>query len=565
MKATRLLMLIGGQQKYWQKVKLLFGTALVAGWNFDDTSGTTAADFSGNGFNGTYSNFNLAQPGLVGNAVKASANTNKVDCVTSREIYKNPANNYVNNPGFETAGAGGADVFNVWDERAADGAIEQSSGAGEFHGGAKALKLTCGATTSGSRVRCQEFFSLFVSTDYVLSFWTRGDGTNPGYYQVNGGALISTEVTGTTWTLVTVPFTTNSSTTDFWIGFYSPAVNGGIAYFDDVTLKAASGKGINYNEGSIAVLFQPAAATWTNGLMHYLWLINPLSKLRKDTASNSLTFENQNSGFIQATKHFYNPTRWVMATCTWSVSNNRMRLYIDGVQQGADITGVLEYTGTPSSFTLAGTGTAGQSWPDYLDAAFVLNREMTAAEALTVARMPSAVKVFSILGDSISLTGATDSWPQVVCSAYPARNMYINHSVGGQGIINNLDGQVVAAANDNADFIILTLGTNDDNAGNMTTLQAKVESGITTLRASNPGATIYYFNLLPRWTDTGGATPVDKAATRTAIAAACAAQGVACWDSFTVPWIAAGDTSDGLHPTAGGHAKIAVKVLALLP
>jgi lysophospholipase L1-like esterase len=108
------------------------------------------------------------------------------------------------------------------------------------------------------------------------------------------------------------------------------------------------------------------------------------------------------------------------------------------------------------------------------------------------------------------------------------------------------------------------MGTNDDNAGNIATLQATVETAIDNLRASNPRATIYYMNVLPRWTDVGGGTVVDKSSIRTAIAAACTAKAVTCWDTFTDPWITAAQTSDGLHPTAAGHAAIAAQVLARL-
>lgn len=130
--------------------------------------------------------------------------------------------------------------------------------------------------------------------------------------------------------------------------------------------------------------------------------------------------------------------------------------------------------------------------------------------------------------------------------------------------MNDLDTQAAAAAGDNATKIIIALGTNDNNAGDMEALQAKVESNIIALKASNPNATIYYMNVLPRWTDNTGATPVDKSNIRTAIAAACTAQGVTCWDTLSTPWITAAQTSDGLHPIAAGSQAIATQILARL-
>jgi lysophospholipase L1-like esterase len=140
-----------------------------------------------------------------------------------------------------------------------------------------------------------------------------------------------------------------------------------------------------------------------------------------------------------------------------------------------------------------------------------------------------------------------------------------NNAVGGHTIIANMDAQVAATADDAADIIIIGLGTNDNNAGDMGALQAECEENIAELKASNADATIYWMNVLPRWTDVGGGTPVDKSNIRTAIAAACTAQSVTCWDTFTDPWITAGQTSDGVHPTAAGHAAILARVLALLP
>lgn len=171
----------------------------------------------------------------------------------------------------------------------------------------------------------------------------------------------------------------------------------------------------------------------------------------------------------------------------------------------------------------------------------------------------SPVTEFSILGDSISNT--YPDWPYVFNNLTTIYRIN-NHAVAGETIVSHLAAQATAAASDNANTIIIHMGTNDDNAGNMTTLQQKVEDAITALRASNPSATIYFMNVLPRWTDTGGATPVDKSNIRTAIAAACTAQGITCWDTFTTPWITSVQTSDGLHPAEAGSRVIAAEVLS---
>ncbi len=119
-----------------------------------------------------------------------------------------------------------------------------------------------------------------------------------------------------------------------------------------------------------------------------------------------------------------------------------------------------------------------------------------------------------------------------------------------------MDSQTVNAVTVIADVIICFLGTNDDNAGDMGALQAEVEENLLELKTAWPTTVIYYANVLPKWTDSGGLTEVDKSNIRTAIVAACAAQGVICWDTYTTPWIIASDTSDGVHPNASGSEKI---------
>lgn len=169
----------------------------------------------------------------------------------------------------------------------------------------------------------------------------------------------------------------------------------------------------------------------------------------------------------------------------------------------------------------------------------------------------------STLGDSIA--AATGGWPGSVTTGIGIYfNTLHNVAVSGNSIATHMDAQTVACASDDADIIIIALGTND-NPANAVAIQAEAEENILELQGSNANAIVYWLNILPEWTDVGGGTPIDNSVLRSAIAAACAAQGITCWDTYTDPWISASDTTDGTHPTAGGHAKIASRVLALLP
>jgi lysophospholipase L1-like esterase len=166
---------------------------------------------------------------------------------------------------------------------------------------------------------------------------------------------------------------------------------------------------------------------------------------------------------------------------------------------------------------------------------------------------PAPVKTVSVIGDSICESLAAGVWPRdLVRSAEVGAVLLKGHAVSGQSIMAHMDAQTVAAASDAADVIIVALGTNDtDNAG----ITAEYTENLQELQASNAGAAIYCMGILPK--TAAGA----RAANNARIEAAAAAAGATYWS--TDGWIdPATDTSDGLHPNAGGAAKILTEVLA---
>lgn len=199
---------------YWATLTYAERVALFeayAHWPLNDASGTLANE-------------------LIGNKADESYNLNQLS--------------FIVNPGFETAGEGGADVFAGWTEGAGDGAIADETTI--VHSGSHSCKLTGGASNN-----CRIWYIHYVSLDiykgkqFTFKFWTRGDGTNAGQwrvYDVTHAAyirtLVSTGVTGTEWTEVTGTFTVPSGagTIEFWTTFWCPSTNGGVAYFDDYSL-----------------------------------------------------------------------------------------------------------------------------------------------------------------------------------------------------------------------------------------------------------------------------------------------------------------------------------------
>jgi hypothetical protein len=164
------------------------------------------------------------------------------------------------NAGFETAGAGGADVVANWTETAGFGAITLDTGV--YHGGAKSLKLTAGPD-AGTRVSRQ----ITVTAGQVgkLTFWTYGDGTNAGRYvitDVTHGELItsvtSTNVAAANWRRVRCQFTVPAGCEVLSLTLWCPPVNAAYCYFDDVSL-TFSGMDGDYFIQSIPWRFVPPA------------------------------------------------------------------------------------------------------------------------------------------------------------------------------------------------------------------------------------------------------------------------------------------------------------------
>lgn len=145
-----------------------------------------------------------------------------------------PGLNYLSNPGFEegednwTLGTGGGGVAEVVsDERAS---------------GVKSLHLELNLVTDSAYA--WQSIGAAAAGNYVLQFWTRGDGTNAGRYRVlEAGAAdpiatTSTGITGTTWSVVSAPFVV-TGVGAVTVQLRDPAAASSECWFDDVLITAA--------------------------------------------------------------------------------------------------------------------------------------------------------------------------------------------------------------------------------------------------------------------------------------------------------------------------------------
>lgn len=147
----------------------------------------------------------------------------------------------LSNPGFETAGAGGADVWANWTETVSDGALANDTGS--VHEGSDAAKITAGASVD---TNVYQDITVVAGGTYLLTFWTRGDVTYGGRYLVydntnsaNIIATTATEIISATYTKFMMYFTAPSGCSSVRIYLYCPSTDTGVAYFDDVSVQRA--------------------------------------------------------------------------------------------------------------------------------------------------------------------------------------------------------------------------------------------------------------------------------------------------------------------------------------
>ena len=150
----------------------------------------------------------------------------------------------LSNPGFETPGAGGADIWANWTEVAGTGALANETV--NVNSGSDAAKLTAGA--GADTAIYQEDTARTAGEICLVSFFAAGDGTNAGHYSIkdetNGTWLrnyVSTGVTSTTYAQVDVFVEVPAGCTAIRVYFWCPPVNGAHCFVDDASLKVLTG------------------------------------------------------------------------------------------------------------------------------------------------------------------------------------------------------------------------------------------------------------------------------------------------------------------------------------
>jgi len=141
------------------------------------------------------------------------------------------------NGDLETAGAG-PPIFQSWNDVTGDGALADE--AVIVHGGSHSLKITAGATAN---TQSYQIITVIPGKQYRVSVWVYGDGANEsrlGIWDATNAAHIivatGTGQTAAAWAERIFYFTAPAGCTSIWVRLICSTVNGGIGYFDDISL-----------------------------------------------------------------------------------------------------------------------------------------------------------------------------------------------------------------------------------------------------------------------------------------------------------------------------------------
>ena len=154
-----------------------------------------------------------------------------------RRLYLDDKN-LLSNPGFETDGVGDPDFWADWVENVSNGTLANETTL--VHEGVNAVKMIQGAGIATGIT--QAAIAVVAGKLHQLRFWTRGDGTYGGRYNIwssGNGYLIPnshpTGVTGTTYTEILKLFTPTVSQ-NATLYLKAPGTNGGVCYWDTFSL-----------------------------------------------------------------------------------------------------------------------------------------------------------------------------------------------------------------------------------------------------------------------------------------------------------------------------------------
>lgn len=346
-------------------------------------------------------------------------------------------------------------------------------------------------------------------------------------------------------------------------GLPAPVWDGDAANWYTVSLRDA----FNGQEFGAKFLIKPDAAALTDGVVHYV------GRFRVDASNHVYIFHNgytftafYNAGATARQIEFQlSGSTWYDMLMSVSKTGDALDLFVNGAKGRPTQTALGTWAGLLSSTNViigSSSLTPTTTFKGQIVYPMLTNAAPTQAQALAGYRASKiTTKKITILGDSISANKPLTGWQALVGRNYNSgQNVVYNRSMAGATIMTDGDSdsdmaaQVTASQYDDADLVIIELGTNDpDDAG----ITAEYTAQVNRLKAYHPRATICGMGILPRTAD------ATRLINNPRIEAACTATGISYWNTDGVidP---ADDTDDGVHPTDAGDVKIDIDIRARL-
>lgn len=361
------------------------------------------------------------------------------------------------------------------------------------------------------------------------------------------------------------------------VGFAFPGATGYVNAYS-----AALAAAFNPLEFTFHILIRATAPVWSDGQYHTLFSYeadssNSILLDKSGAASNTLRVIHSAAGL--ATKNIGLHTDWTHVTLTGSKSNNRVRLYINGVDQSIALTMSGTWTGVLApTKTCVGAHAAAQCWIGSMSYFMVYNRELTPSEVTTLASdTPSADSrtYYFCYGDSKTNGQSDDTTTYALGS-----NGYARYLAADTGYLESprlaFPGQTVVqcAAHIDADLsgyafattpskIVLNLGVNDVGVTSETNYKTNLAYILDAMHTRWPSAIIYVS--LP-WR-AGNNTEADTMAGWIASVLTTRSWAVVGIDErVTLKGSDNGATYtvDGVHPNHAGHLSYASGLAVLM-
>lgn len=151
----------------------------------------------------------------------------------------------------------------------------------------------------------------------------------------------------------------------------------------------SSGLAVDFNsaEGTLSVWLKPRnVGVWSDGIARYFAEFNTDNSNRisilRSTTNNTITCAYRGGNVLkQVNIGGLSSVDWTLITFTWSVSKDRVRAYVNGVQSGADVTSLTPYAGS-LAVALVGAQTAAplSVWDGWESYVVLAKREASASE-----------------------------------------------------------------------------------------------------------------------------------------------------------------------------------------